>query len=151
VKSTLKVIITALCLSVASVAASASSGPVYFPKSTGAPYSKAVQVDNTLYISGLLGMGKDGLSDDFGTQMTQLMANLSSTLSEFNLTSADVFKCTVMIDDMANWPAFNKIYVSFFEPDRLPARSAFASNGLPAKALVELECLAYMPKGRIAR
>ena len=79
-KSTLKVIITALCLSVASVAASASSGPVYFPKSTGAPYSKAVQVDNTLYISGLLGMGKDGLSDDFGTQMTQLMANLSSTL-----------------------------------------------------------------------
>ncbi|OFC72586.1 hypothetical protein BFC18_02925 [Alteromonas confluentis] len=123
----------------------AASGPVYFPKSSGAAYSKAVQVDNTLYISGLLGMGKGGFSDDFNTQMTQLMANLSSTLSDFNLTSADVFKCTVMIDDMANWAAFNKIYVSFFEPDRLPARSAFGSDGLPANALVELECLAYMP------
>ena len=145
-KQIIKTLFATVCFLGAATAVNAESGPVYYPKSTGAPYSKAVQVDNTLYISGLLGTGKDGLSDDFKTQVTQVMENLKSTLSDFNLTSADVFKCTVMIDEMASWPEFNEIYITYFEPDRLPARSAFGTNGLPANAFVELECLAYMPE-----
>ena len=47
---------------------------------------------------------------------------------------------------MKDWPAFNKIYVQYFNPDRLPARSAFGANGLALGAAVELECMAYMPR-----
>lgn len=144
-KHILNTLFASLALLSASSVVNAADGPVYYPKSSAAPYSKAVQVDNTLYISGLLGAGENGLPDDFNTQATQLMDNLTSTLADFNLTTADVFKCTVMIDDMESWPAFNKIYVSYFKPDRLPARSAFGSNGLPMNASVELECLAYLP------
>ena len=44
--------------------------------------------------------------------------------------SSDVFKCTVMLADMKNWPAFNKVYVTYFPDGKLPARSAFGANGL---------------------
>ena len=57
-----------------------------------------------------------------------------------------MFKCTVMLADMAEWEAFNKIYVTYFKPDRLPARSAFGANGLARGARVELECVAYAGK-----
>jgi enamine deaminase RidA (YjgF/YER057c/UK114 family) len=41
---------------------------------------------------------------------------------------------------------FNKIYVTYFKPDRLPARSALGANGLALGAQVELECWAFAPK-----
>jgi enamine deaminase RidA (YjgF/YER057c/UK114 family) len=51
-----------------------------------------------------------------------------------------------MLADMSKWEDFNKIYVTYFNPDRLPARSAFGTNGLALGAEVELECLAYAGK-----
>ena len=44
---------------------------------------------------------------------------------------------------MKLWPAFNKVYLEYFKPDRLPARSAFGVNGLALGALLEMECVAY--------
>ena len=41
---------------------------------------------------------------------------------------------------------FNKVYVTYFKPDRLPARSAFGASGLALGAQVELECMAYAGK-----
>jgi 2-iminobutanoate/2-iminopropanoate deaminase len=67
-------------------------------------------------------------------------------LKENGLSFRDVFKVTVMLADMSRWSDFNKIYVTYFEPDRLPARSAFGVNGLALGAQVELECCAYLPK-----
>ena len=47
---------------------------------------------------------------------------------------------------MANWPAFNKVYVTYFAEGKRPARSAFGANGLALGALIELECQAYAGK-----
>jgi enamine deaminase RidA (YjgF/YER057c/UK114 family) len=47
---------------------------------------------------------------------------------------------------MAKWGDFNKVYVTYFTPGRLPARSAFGANGLALGAQVELECAAYAGK-----
>ena len=44
---------------------------------------------------------------------------------------------------MKNWPAFNAVYVPYFTPGRLPARSAVGVSGLALGAQLELECLAY--------
>jgi enamine deaminase RidA (YjgF/YER057c/UK114 family) len=62
------------------------------------------------------------------------------------LTFDDVFKCTVMPADTSKWGDFNKIYVTYFNPDGLPARSALGANGLALGAQVELECWTFASK-----
>jgi enamine deaminase RidA (YjgF/YER057c/UK114 family) len=59
---------------------------------------------------------------------------------------ADVAKCTVMLDDMKDWPAFNKVYVTYFPDQKFPARSALGADGLALGALLEIECIAYTGK-----
>jgi reactive intermediate/imine deaminase len=76
----------------------------------------------------------------------QVMDNIREVLNANGLTFDDVFKCTVMLAHMFNWGAFNKIYVTYFKPERLPARSAFGASGLALDAEVELECWAYARK-----
>jgi len=46
--------------------------------------------------------------------------------------------------DMKEWAAMNEVYRTYFPKDRMPARSAFATNGLAFGARVEIECLATM-------
>jgi 2-iminobutanoate/2-iminopropanoate deaminase len=49
----------------------------------------------------------------------------------------------VALVDMSKWTEFNGVYVTYFKPDRLPARTAFGTSALALGARVELECLAY--------
>jgi reactive intermediate/imine deaminase len=115
------------------------------------PFSQAVRVGNVLYLSGALGNvpGKlELVAGGIEAEARQTMDNIGALLKENGLTFADVFKCTVMLADMADWPAFNRIYLDYFDPDRLPARSAFGANGLALGARLELECMAYMPGAR---
>ena len=63
-------------------------------------------------------------------------------------SSADVFKCTVMMTDMKRWSDFNKIYLSFFpDHDHLPSRSAFGACSLALGAALEIEvCAVQKPQ-----
>jgi len=109
-----------------------------------APFSSAVRVGDVLYLSGSIGITPDGkLPATFDGQAKQAMENIGAVLKARGLGWGDVFKCTVFIADMKNWPAFNAIYVPYFQPDRLPARSAVGVSGLALGAQLELECNAY--------
>jgi reactive intermediate/imine deaminase len=115
------------------------------------PFSQAVHVGDILYLSGALGNipGKlELVSGGMEAQARQTMDNIAHILRDNGLSFRDVFKCTVMLADMTKWADFNKVYVDYFNPERLPARSAFGVNGLALGAEVEVECLAYMPKAR---
>ncbi|MEO7411269.1 MAG: RidA family protein, partial [Sphingomicrobium sp.] len=79
-------------------------------------------------------------------QAKQTMENVGAALKARGRGWGDVFKCTVMIADMKNWPAFNAVYVPYFPAGKLPARSALGVNGLVLGAKIELECLAYAGK-----
>lgn len=119
--------------------------PVFYP-ANGAPFAKAVRAGDNFYLSGIIGATHEGkLSSDFDAQITQLMDNLKERTGSLNIRMSDIVKCTVMIDDMSKWSQFNRIYVSYFEPQKLPARSAFGANGLALGAAAELECIAYVP------
>ena len=110
----------------------------------GRPFSTAVRAGDMLYLSGQLGLGVDGkLPTEFEPQARQMMDNIGAVLKGQGLGWGDVVHCTVMLSDMANWPAFNKIYAGYFAGHRFPARSAFGANGLALGAKVELECQAY--------
>ncbi len=116
----------------------------YYPAGPTAPFSTATRVGDVVYLSGQIGVGPDGkLPEGFEAQAKRTMDNVGAALKTVGLGWDDVFKCTVMIDDMANWPKFNAIYVPYFPKGKLPARSAFGADGLAAGAALELECMAH--------
>jgi reactive intermediate/imine deaminase len=111
------------------------------------PFSDAVRVGETLYLSGQLGLGADGkLAEGIEAQTKQALENVGAILKRAGLGYGDVFHCTAMLSDMANWPAMNKVYVTYFPEGKRPARSAFGASGLALGALIELECQAYAGK-----
>jgi enamine deaminase RidA (YjgF/YER057c/UK114 family) len=71
----------------------------------------------------------------------QTLANVRDVLRAYGLDLGDVLKCTVMLADMKDWPAFNEVYREFFVPP-FPARSALGASGLALGARVEVECIA---------
>ena len=114
-------------------------------KAAKLPFSQAVRVGDVLYLSGQIGNlpGKMELAPGgLAAEARQMMDNICGVLKENGLSFDNVFKCTVMLADMSKWGDFNKIYVGYFKPDRLPARSAFGTNGLALGAAVEMECWA---------
>jgi reactive intermediate/imine deaminase len=115
-------------------------------KAAKLPFSQAVRVGNVLYLSGALGNapGKAELvRGGIKAEARQTMENIGAVLRENGLSFADVFKCTVMLADMSKWADFNEVYLTYFDPDRLPARSTFGASGLALGAQVEVECWAY--------
>jgi len=118
-------------------------------KGLNLPFSQAVRVGDILNLSGAIGNlpGKLELAPGgMEAEARQTMENVGQVLRENGLTFDAVFKCTVMLADMSQWAAFNKVYVGYFKPGRLPARSAFGTSGLALGAAVELECWASMPQ-----
>lgn len=120
--------------------------PVFVPAGK-APFSLSAQVGDVLYLSGQIGNDKDGkLADGMEAQARQTMDNIAASLARSGASMRDVFKCTVMLADMSKWQDFNKVYVTYFDSQRLPARSAMGVNGLVGGALMEVECWAYRPQ-----
>lgn len=108
------------------------------------PFSEAVRTDGLLILSGQIPNIPGTLEIVAGgieEQSHQVMENIQAILERHGSSLAKVVKCTVMIDDMADWPAFNEVYVQYF-PGPKPARSAFGADGLAMGALVEVECWA---------
>lgn len=108
------------------------------------PFSEAVRVGNTLYLSGVIGTTpgtRTLVAGGIEGQTRQVMETIKTVL-ERNGSSLDrVVKCTVMLADMSEWAKMNAIYVTFF-PQHFPARSALGVNGLALGAQVEIECIA---------
>ena len=118
-------------------------------KGAGLPFSQAVRVGDVLYLSGCLGNvpGKMALvPGGLEAETRQTMENILAVLTANGLSFDDVFKATVMLADMSEWAAFNRTYLTYFKPDRLPTRSAFGASGLALGARVELEVWAYAGK-----
>lgn len=121
-------------------------------RSAGLPFSDAVRVGDILCLSGQIGHRPGTLelvAGGIGAQTRQMMDNIARILNAEGRSFDDVFKCTVMLANMSEWQEFNKVYLEYFKPDRLPARSAFGANGLALGAAVEMECWAWAgePKG----
>ena len=113
------------------------------------PFSQAVRIGDVLYLSSALGNlpgTRQVVPGGIEAETRQTMDNIAAVLAANGLSFDDVFKCTVMLADVAKWEDFNKVYVTYFKPDRLRARSAFGAGGLALGAQVELECWAYAGK-----
>ena len=124
-------------------------GVRFYPRTDSYPFSAAVQVGDVLYLSGQIGAAEDGKSvvpGGMAEETRRMMELIGRTLNEHGLAYGDLFKCTAMLADMHDWPAFNEIYASYFKPGHYPARSAMGVSALALGAHVELECWAYAPQ-----
>ena len=116
----------------------------------GLPFSEAVKVGDTLYLSGQIGMipGSNKLKPGgMEAEARQAMDNIRQILKAHGYGMRDIVKCTVMLADISEWKRFNAVYRTYFA-GRYPARSAFGTAGLAHGARVEVECIAAAASNR---
>jgi len=110
------------------------------------PFSEAVRVGNTLYLSGQIGYDAETsklVEGGIAAETRQTMENIKATLERHGSSLAQVVKCTVFLADIKEWAAMNEVYVTYF-PTNPPARSALGSSGLAMGARTEIECIAAL-------
>ena len=117
-------------------------------KEKGYPFSDATVVNGIIYLSGAIGTLPDGslVSGGIIAETRQTMMNIKNRLEKMGGSMDDIFKCTCMLADIKDWPLMSQEYKKFFNPDKLPARSAFAGSGLALGAKLEIECMAIKRK-----
>ncbi len=141
-----------LGLVLAATATSATAAPEFRGRpdlsSNPLPFSDAVKVGDLLFMSGQIGLVDGKVPPTIEAQTKAAMEGIGRVLKANGRSYDDVVKCTVMLDDIGEWAAFNKVYVTYFKPTMMPARSAFGADGLALGAKVEIECIAWAGAGK---
>jgi 2-iminobutanoate/2-iminopropanoate deaminase len=113
------------------------------PQAVG-PYSQAVEVNGTLFISGQVPLNPATMKLVEGgikEQTQQVLENTGAILKAAGYDFSDVVKSTCLLSDIENFKAMNEVYGKFYT-EKKPARVAYAVKDLPLGALVEIETLA---------
>ena len=112
------------------------------PKAVG-PYSQAIEVNGTLYISGQIPVNPaDGkVQEDIVAAAHQSLKNIGAILNEAGMTYDNVVKTTVLLADIADFKAVNEVYAEYFTGDK-PARACYQAAALPLGVKVEIEAVA---------
>lgn len=113
------------------------------PKAIG-PYSQAIEVNGTLYISGQLPVDVNTgkfVEGGIREQTEQALKNIGYILEEAGYSYEHVVKSTCLLSDITDFAAMNEVYAGYYKTE-CPARAAFAVKSLPMGALVEIETIA---------
>lgn len=112
-------------------------------KKASAPFSDVVQVGNTYYLSGQIGMDHSSrtlVPGGITAETTQTLENIKDVLAQHEMEMSQVVKAMVILDDINDFAAFNEIYATYF-PQK-PARTTFAAEALARGAKIEIEVIA---------
>ena len=112
-----------------------------------APFSHAVEWDGWVQLTGQMPTDPNDdtapLADGVEAQTRRVMDNLIIVLSELQLGLRHVLSCRVYLTEFKrDYALMNRIYESYFEADRLPARTCIGVTGLARDALVEIDMVA---------
>ncbi|KAG5265167.1 hypothetical protein AALO_G00262120 [Alosa alosa] len=110
------------------------------------PYSQAVVVDRTMYISGQLGLDTASgqlVPGGVQAQAKQALTNMGEILKAAGCGYENVVKTTVLLADMNDFNNVNEVYKQFFSSN-YPARAAYQVAALPRGGLVEIEAVAVV-------
>ncbi|MFP3873012.1 MAG: RidA family protein [Thiohalophilus sp.] len=107
------------------------------------PYSQAVKVDNTVYLSGqipLIPESMELVSGDINAQIRRVFDNLSAVCEAAGGSLNDIAKLNIFLTDLSHFPTVNEIMSEYFaEP--YPARAAIGVASLPRGAEVEMDAV----------
>lgn len=114
------------------------------PKAIG-PYSQAVLVHKTLYLSGQIAINPNTnklIDNDIKSQTKQVMDNINAVLNEAEYSIKHIASVTVFLKSMSDFKDFNQVYKSYFKDDNYPARTTVEVSNLPLNALIEISVIA---------
>jgi 2-iminobutanoate/2-iminopropanoate deaminase len=112
------------------------------------PYSQAIRVGRTVYVSGEVGADPHGtiIGPSIGEQTHQALTNIGYILGAAGLKLDNVVATTVYLVDVTDFAAMNARYATFFK-NAPPARATIQVAALPKKgALVEISAIAVAPE-----
>jgi len=118
------------------------------PKAASAvgPYSQAVLIGQTMYISGTMGIDPNSNSLVTGgirEQTKMALTNIENILESVGASMNNMVKVTVLLTDITEFDAVNEVYQTYFEKNH-PARAAYQVSSLPKGAQVEIEGVAVL-------
>jgi len=107
------------------------------------PFSDAVLVGDTLYLSGNGGLDVSTMSapEDPRDEARLMMENFKETLALADMTLDDLVSVTIYSPDLSLYNDFNEVYRSYFEGD-LPARAFIGSGPLLFGMSFEMQAIA---------
>jgi len=134
--------ISATAAPVATNTTISKSSPIFLGDGGEYPFSSAVRVGDTLYMSGQIGF-KDGklVKGGIKAETKQTLDNIQAVLLQYGYQKSNIIKCSAMLTNMDDFSDFNKVYQSELAKP-YPVRSAFGVTELAAGASVEIECMA---------
>jgi reactive intermediate/imine deaminase len=107
------------------------------------PYSQAVRVGATVYLSGQIPLdpatGKL-VEGDFAAQARQVFENLAAVARASGGSLADVAKLTVYLIDLGRFAEVNEIMARYFTAP-YPARAAIGVAALPRSSQIEIDAI----------
>ena len=106
------------------------------------PYSQAVEVNGTLYVSGQIALSAFDSGASIEEETDQVMKNLGYILKEAGYSFEQVVKCSIFIQDMNHFAQINGVYGQYFTANP-PARETVEVARLPKNVRVEISCIAY--------
>ena len=107
------------------------------------PYSQAVKVGGTVYISGQIPLNPatmEMVNESFEAQAIQVMENLKAVAEAAGGSLNDFAKVTVLLSDLSYFAQINAVMERYFSAP-YPARAAYAVKSLPKDADVEIEAI----------
>ena len=113
------------------------------PKPIG-PYSQAVKVNGTLYVSGQIPLNPQTghlVLDSIENATHRVMQNIQALVEEAGMQMKDVVKMSIFIKDMGQFSQINSVYAQYFTGD-FPARETVQVADLPMGVPIEISCLA---------
>lgn len=108
------------------------------------PYSQAVLVGNTLYISGQIPINPESgtlIEESIEDETHQVMKNLEGVLNAAGMSFSNLVKTTIFIKDMNDFSRINVVYGNYFT-DIFPARETVEVSRLPKDVRVEISGIA---------
>jgi 2-iminobutanoate/2-iminopropanoate deaminase len=97
---------------------------------SGGPFSGAVMVGNTLYLSGTLGLNPgQQVPATAQEEARNVLGNIQSTLEAAGMTMDDLVSVQVHSSDVEDYAAFNEVYRTFFT-ETFPARAFLGAGTL---------------------
>ena len=112
------------------------------PEAIG-PYSQAVKVGNTVWLSGQIPLvpgTMELVAGDIQDQARQVFSNLAAVAEAAGGDLSNAVKINISLTDMADFAAVNEVMAEFLQPP-FPARACVQVAGLPKGVAIEVEAI----------
>ena len=106
-------------------------------------YSQAVQVGNTVYLSGQIALNPETMEmveGDISNRIHQVFNNIKAVCNAAGGSLQDIAKLNIYLTDLSNFATVNEIMAEYFQQP-YPARAAVGVAELPKGTDVEVDAV----------